>query len=251
MTLRGEDIGRAVSAPGGIHQRMLSGPPFARQARPVADAPLAALAGDEDLAKAWLLLLLAQAPLSAAADVPTGDLAREAPGLCASMAAALASDAELDRLRPGGDRAQLAARAGALAGAIDPAGAAGAVGALRSVIWSALLEALVRPEPEQVAELAARLSLVADVVVAAALAPAAVLPVRGPSAPPRQEAEPAGETESAPPRPEHPQPPAPGPPGRVRRRARGTGVRPDPGSLRYRTSQRAQDAAEPRRGHGR
>jgi GGDEF domain-containing protein len=161
---------------------MLAGSPFGRPARPVADAPLAALSDGEELAKSWLLLLLAQAPLSAAASVPAADLAREAPELCRAMVAALASDAELDRLRADGDRAALAARAGALAGAVDPAGAAAAVGALRGVLWSAVTEVLVRPDPEQVAQLAARLSLVADVVAAAALAPADVLPVRGPSA---------------------------------------------------------------------
>ena len=62
---------------------MLAGSPFARPARPVADAPLAALSDGEELAKAWLLLLLAQAPLAAAASVPAADLAREAPELCA------------------------------------------------------------------------------------------------------------------------------------------------------------------------
>ena len=50
-----------------------------------------------------------------------GDLAREAPALCAAIARALASDDELERLAAG-DLTPLAARAGALAGASDPAG---------------------------------------------------------------------------------------------------------------------------------
>ncbi len=170
---------------------MLTGSPFSRAARPVADVPLDALADTEELAKGWLLLLLAQAPLSAAASVPAADLAREAPDLCGAMTAAIASDAELDRLRPAGDRAVLAARAGALAGAVDPAGAAAAVSALRGVVWSALLERLVRPDPEQVAALAARLALVADVIIAAALAPADAVQVPGPSSyPPATATEP-------------------------------------------------------------
>ena len=160
---------------------MLTGSPFARPARPVADAPLHALSDTEELAKGWLLVLLAQGPLSAAASVPAADLAREAPTLCGAMTSALASEAELDRLRPAGDLALLAARAGALAGAVDPAGAAAAVSALRGVLWAAMADALVRPEPEHVAALSQRLALVADVVAAAALTPAETFPVRGPA----------------------------------------------------------------------
>ena len=173
--------GQGLSESAGIHRLVLTGSPFARPARPVADAPLHALSDAEELAKGWLLVLLAQAPLSAAASVPAADLAREAPSLCAAMASALASDAELDRLRPAGDLGPLAARAGALAGAVDPAGAAGAVSALRSVLWAALVDALVRPEPEHVAALSSRLALVADVVAVAALSPQDSFPVRGPA----------------------------------------------------------------------
>jgi GGDEF domain-containing protein len=167
---------------------MLTGSPFARPARPVADAPLHALSDVDELAKGWLLVLLAQAPLSAAASVPAADLAREAPALCGAMAAALASEAELDRLRPAGDLSTLAARAGALAGAVDPAGAAAAVSALRGVLWAAVLDGLVRPEPEHVAALSSRLALVADVVAMAALAPPEPFPVRGTAAPEHDEA---------------------------------------------------------------
>ncbi len=149
--------------------RMLGGPIPARPARPVADAPLSALAGSDVLAKGWLLTLIAQAPLAAAAALPAGELAQDAPALCAAMTGALAADADLDRLRPGGDLERLASRAGRLAGAADAAGAAGAIGALRAVLWGELLEALRRPDPEVVAALAARLGLVCDVVAAAAL----------------------------------------------------------------------------------
>src|SRR5436190_9440438 len=50
------------------------------RARPVADAPVDALvAAAEDVAKAWVLELVAGAPLSAAGELPLGELAREAP----------------------------------------------------------------------------------------------------------------------------------------------------------------------------
>src|SRR3954454_16483386 len=104
----------------------------ASRARPVADAPVAALvAGAEDLAKAWLLELVAAGPLSDALELPLGDLAREGPALCTAVARALGDAAELARLRPDGDLPPLAGRAAALAGARDAASAAAAVEALR------------------------------------------------------------------------------------------------------------------------
>src|SRR5256885_5306784 len=100
------------------------------RARPVADAPVAALvAAAEDLAKGWLLELVSAGPLDAAAALPFAELAREGPALCAAVARALRDDAELARLAPGGDLAPLAARAGALAGA---GGAASAVAPVRA-----------------------------------------------------------------------------------------------------------------------
>src|SRR5436189_5319442 len=59
----------------------------ASRARPVADAPVAALiAASEDLAKAWLLELVAAGPLSAAPSLPLESLASEGPALCAAVA---------------------------------------------------------------------------------------------------------------------------------------------------------------------
>ena len=186
---------------------MLAGSIPARAARPVADAPLDALVDADALAKGWLLTLIADAPLQQAAAVPAAELARDAPPLCAAMAAALASEDALARLRTDGDLEPLAARAGRLAGAVDPAGTAGALGALRAVLWSAVTDGLRRPEPELVAALAARLGLVCDVVGAAALgAPA---PARQPIAPetdPGTEPEPhlAAVPDDGPPRPAPP-----------------------------------------------
>src|SRR3989442_6170239 len=116
---------------------MLAGPiDRPARARPVADAPVAALvAAAEDLAKGWLLELVAAGPLDAAAALPFAELAREGPALCAAVARALRDDAELARLAPGGDLAPLAARAGALAGAGDAASAVAPVHPLRRLPW--------------------------------------------------------------------------------------------------------------------
>jgi len=140
-----------------------------RRARPVADAPVTALvAGADDLAREWLVALLAQRPLAGAAQVPVAELAAHAPALCVAMARALASDDELERLA-GGDLSGAAARAGALAGAGSADAAADAVDLLRAVLWAAAVDELRRPAPELVADLAERLSAVAAVVTAATL----------------------------------------------------------------------------------
>lgn len=150
---------------------MTAGPPSSRRRpRPVADAPGA---DPVVVAKGWLLELLAAVPLEAVAAVPTADLAREAPGLCEAMLDAVRSDAALDRLSPGGDRAALAARAGALAGARSAPDAVAAVEALRA----ALSQALRTPgaaDPALAADLGDRLAHVCAVVAGAALAPGAL-----------------------------------------------------------------------------
>jgi GGDEF domain-containing protein len=109
-----------------------------RAPRPVADAPVGSLADGAVVAKAWLVALVEAAPLRAAAAVPAAELATAGPSLCAAVLEALGSEAALDRLRPGGDRAALAARAGELAGAADAAAAVAAVEALRAATWESL-----------------------------------------------------------------------------------------------------------------
>jgi GGDEF domain-containing protein len=141
-----------------------------RRPRPVADAPVAALVEvAEDLAKRWLLGLIAAVPLESASLLPVAQLAREAPLLCAAVGRALASDAELVRLEPGGDLVGLAAAPARLAGARDAASAAAAVDILRQVLWSEVRERLVRPSPELVAELAERLAAVCATLTQAVL----------------------------------------------------------------------------------
>ena len=137
--------------------------------RPVADAPVEALVdAAPELAKRWLMALIASGDLSDAARLPVAELVQEAPALVARVARSLSSDAELERLLEGGDASGAVARAGALAGASDPAAAVRAVEALRVVVWEAAVQELRDAGAAQVGELAARLGHVAAQVAAAA-----------------------------------------------------------------------------------
>jgi GGDEF domain-containing protein len=140
----------------------VSDTPRARRPRPVADAPVAALIDRADaLAKGWLIALVERRPLAEAAEVPAGELGREGPAIFAAYARALASDEAL------ADFLEREARAVArLAGATDPAGVAEAVEAQRAIVWSASLDALSDPAPEQLAELSDRLAHIATRLVA-------------------------------------------------------------------------------------
>jgi hypothetical protein len=171
---------------------MLPGPPRRRPARPVAVASIDVLVdGAEDLAKGWLLALLERAPLEEAPRILAGDLHREGPRLCTAVVRALGSDADQQRLEPGGALVPLAARAGELGGAAGPGGAAQAVDALQEVIWSALRRELRDPDADLIAQLAERLAQITALVRAAALQAPAAGP-RGPglSAVPGEDTEP-------------------------------------------------------------
>jgi GGDEF domain-containing protein len=150
---------------------MLDGLHGARVPRPIADVPPSALADGEAVAKAWLLELLAEAPLERAPAVPVARLAARGPALCAALLRAVGAQAELARLRPGGDGAGLAASAGELAGAgtADAPAAARAVAALRRALWASLVGALPSLDGPETAALAERVAHVADVVCAAVL----------------------------------------------------------------------------------
>src|SRR5271156_4056536 len=77
----------------------MSGQPVERRRpRPVADAPVAALADGEAVAKRWLMELMAATPLAAAGALPTTEMARRGPGVCAALLAALGGDEALERL---------------------------------------------------------------------------------------------------------------------------------------------------------
>src|SRR4051812_46902649 len=169
---------------------MRAGPTTAPpRARPVADAPVSALVdGADELAKAWVLELVAAAPLAASAGLRLDELAAEGPSLCIAVVRALADDEDLARLEEGGDLVGVVARAGALAGAGDPASAFRAVEALRRATWEAALGALSRPSAALVAALANRLGAVCAAVPAGVLAPPAAAPVIAPAPerPPQQ-----------------------------------------------------------------
>jgi GGDEF domain-containing protein len=142
--------------------------PFGRRPRPVADAPAVDAAG---VAKAWLLALVADAPLAQAGSVPAAELARGGPALCSGVLAALGSDVELERLLAGdGGRAPLGASAARLTGARTPSALAAGVEALRSATWRALRAELRDPVPELVADLADRLAYVCARVAETSLA---------------------------------------------------------------------------------
>jgi GGDEF domain-containing protein len=145
-------------------------PPGVRPPRPVADVPPAALADGEAAAKGWLLGMVAAGTLDAAAELPIAELAREGPALCAAALRAVGSEAALRRLEPGGELAPLAAHAGALVGAREPAASVAAVAALRRALWEALLAHLGPLDAAGTAALAERLAWVCDMVAAATLA---------------------------------------------------------------------------------
>ncbi len=146
------------------------GVPRQRRARPVADAPInALLIAAENLAKGWLLALLEQAPLQSAPNILAADLARDGPRLCDAVVRALADDADLRRIEPGGALEPLVARSAGFAGSSDPEAVSRAVDALHGVIWSALRAELPAPDPDLIAQLSERLTLVTDRVRSAAL----------------------------------------------------------------------------------
>jgi GGDEF domain-containing protein len=140
-----------------------------RRPRPVADAPAVDASA---LAKAWLLTLVAEAPLQQVATVPAADLARSGPALCGAVLGALRSDAELDRLLDAGPDggAPPAAGVARLTGARTPAAVAAGVEALRSAASRALRAELRDPVPELIADLGDRLAFVCARVTEAALA---------------------------------------------------------------------------------
>jgi hypothetical protein len=140
------------------------GTPRPSRPLPVERAEAELLAGRaQAIAKGWLLTLLERAPLDAVAAIPAAALASEGPAVCAAFARALGSDADLDRLRPAGELAPLAARIPALAGAHDAAGTLAAVDALRACVWAAALDArgTRTDDPAPLAERLAEVALVA------------------------------------------------------------------------------------------
>jgi GGDEF domain-containing protein len=150
---------------------------FGRRPRPVADAPRVDAVV---VAKAWLLALVADAPLAQAGTVPAAELARGGPALVGGVLAALGSDAELQRLTVGDGRAPLGGSAARLTGARSAAGLAAGVEALRAAAWRALRAELRDADPDLVADLGDRLAYVCARVTETSLsAPLTEAPRRG------------------------------------------------------------------------
>ncbi len=111
------------------------------RARPVADAPAAALLDRcEELARRWAIALILESSLAEMAEVPLEDLAREAPGVCAQVVRALDSEAELERIAASeGSRGRAGAAPTVRLGALDARATVEHIEALRGVIWEAAL----------------------------------------------------------------------------------------------------------------
>jgi diguanylate cyclase (GGDEF)-like protein len=156
--------------------------PESRRPRPVAGLPPV---DPREVARAWLLELIAGATLEEAGALPTAELVAEGPALAAALLAALSDERALARLAPGGDLAAVCSRAAGLAAPAGGAGAVRAAEALRRATQSSILAA-ARLDPVTTAELADRLAHACAVVAEAAAgqAPATAAPAV-PAADPR------------------------------------------------------------------
>ena len=149
---------------------MERGVPRRRRPRPVVSAGLESLPSRSDeLAKAWLVALVEDAPLEAAAAILAGDVARDGPRICDAVVRAIYDEADLRRIERDGVLEPLASRVGELAGAGDVVAAAHAVETLKDVVWGVLRRELGSEDPELLLEASERLSLVTELVRAAVL----------------------------------------------------------------------------------
>ncbi|HEY7934258.1 MAG TPA: diguanylate cyclase [Solirubrobacteraceae bacterium] len=124
----------------------------------------------DELAKRWALALIASLPLARAEEVPLSDLARQGPGLVALVLRCVSSDTELSGLvSETGEDFALAARAGELAGAREPAGGAAAIETLRGVLWAEMIDQLDHPQTQVISDLASRLAHVCSLITIALL----------------------------------------------------------------------------------
>jgi hypothetical protein len=155
------------------------------RARPVADAPVAALLERcEELARRWAIALILESSLAEMAEVPLEDLAREAPAVCAQVVRALDSEAELERIAASeGSRGRAGAAPTVRLGALDARATVEHIEALRGVIWESALAELDDPPARQVADLSDRLAFVCATLLATALGEGAP---EGAHEPPRQ-----------------------------------------------------------------
>jgi GGDEF domain-containing protein len=176
--------------------------PAAGRPRPVADPVVAALADRPDeVAQRWLLALIEDGSLDAAAGVPVPALAAEGPELCAAVLDAVRSDEALDALLDPGVLPS-AADLARLAGAQDAPGAVRAAESLRRAITQAAAAEVAHADAVALTALGDRVAHVCSRALAAALAP------------PEEAAEPAplpgGRLQAAAPSPVRAEPARPG-----------------------------------------
>jgi len=140
--------------------------PHRRPGRPVADAPIERLiAHPEEVARRWMLALLAQVELYEAPGLVTEPFTRDGPRVCDAALRALAEDSDLRRLERGGALWPLVSRVGEMTGSTSAAHVLSVVDALHDVLWAELrAELRGTVDPELVAELAARLTRVCALI---------------------------------------------------------------------------------------
>ncbi len=138
--------------------------------RPVAGAPLEALADGETIAKRWLIELIAAVPLHVAGDLPAGEMARRGPVVCAALIAALSSDGALTRLIHHGETAADAA------GAQTASDMVAAIESLRGAAWAEIDDELRAGDADLRTALSDRLAHCCSALLQSAFETAAAAP---------------------------------------------------------------------------
>ncbi len=152
----------------------MSWPPVERRRpRPVADAPVTALADGTAVAKGWLMELMAAAPLSAVDAIPAAEMARRGPVVCSALIASLSGDGGLERLLRHGETAAEAS------GATSPAAFVAAVEALRCAAWSALRDEVPASDADLLGALSDRLAHACSALLEAGLDAPVTAPFAG------------------------------------------------------------------------
>jgi GGDEF domain-containing protein len=156
-----------------MHRNMARQPLERGRPRPVADAPLDALADGELIAKRWLIELIAAVPLHAAGELPAAEMARRGPVVCAALIASLSSDGALERLKQHGETAADAV------GAQTAPDMVAAVEALRSAAWAEIDDELRAGDSDLRTGLVDRLAHCCSALLESAFETAAASPVPG------------------------------------------------------------------------
>jgi hypothetical protein len=165
------------------------------------------VARSEELAKEWAIALIAARPLQGIGELPLEELAEHAPRLLVQAIRALGSEPELDYLiaaapLAGRDEPGPARALATISGASDAVALVGAVEALRSVLWQALLREQGWQAPgnaamRQVSDLSERLACVCAGMLRAALESLSAAPRPAPAPGQEEPQQPRGAGELA------------------------------------------------------